>query len=122
MINYLSSTNMIIIAGIILTVCLIGYYLGSMAINKIPNDNCRLRLLKAVQYATFMLTLLFILLMKFQMLPFLSAPDEFTTSKSIEMRHFQNIESLKTSLFSSYYAGLFWIFTSFQLIVKALKQ
>ncbi len=121
MINYYSANNIFIAIALIFIICISIYYLGSKAINKLPSENFRERLLQAVQYSGFIIPLLFMSLIFFQSLPYLSAPDEWSTSKINDLRHYQNIESLKIAHFSFYYSALLWALTSLKLFKKALK-
>ena len=121
MVNYYSVKNMSIAIALIFIICISIYYLGSKAINKIPSENFRERLLEAVKYSGFIIPLLFMSLIFFQSLPYLSPPDEWSTSKNNDLHHYENIESLKIAHFSFYYSALLWVSTSLKLFKKALK-
>lgn len=102
-------------------ICGAGFYFGSRAINKVPNENLRGRLLKASEYIALMIFCSFIALMEYQSLHFLSTPSELQSSAVRDSEHYQSIQSLQMAHTSFYFTALFTIMTSHFLIRKALK-
>ena len=121
MINYYTGESIITLLAISVVICGVSYLFGSKSINKIPNEDLRGRLLKSLDYIYLMLFCFFVMLMKFQSLYFLSAPNEFQSSAVRDLQNYQSIQSLQIAHTSFYVASLSSVMTSYFLLRKALK-
>ena len=121
MIDYYTGESIMIVLAISVVICGVSYFLGSKALHKVPNEDLRGRLLKTLEYIYIMFFCFFVVLMKFQSLYFLSAPNEFQSSAARDLQNYQSIQSLQIAHASFYVTSLFSAMTSYFLIRKALK-